>query len=301
MDQKPTLLVVDDTPHNLDIMVNLLSERYRVKVAINGEKALKIAQGEAPPDLILLDIMMPGMDGYEVIGHLKSNEKTRAIPVIFVTAMHEVGDEEKGLGLGAVDYITKPVSPPIVMARVEAHLKLADQRRALEEEVKDRTKELHLKNVRLEEELQARRILEKKTEFQLGVQRCAARMAQLQMKSTGLEEAGKEILKGLGLALDLERSALYHWDDDAWELLGDLPGGEAPKLSDEELNGDVELTQGERLNALDDEGELVIWTKSDFKGEDPDREEAMAYLMNEAKLLIRSAQMRESIASFDLS
>ncbi|MFA6063544.1 MAG: response regulator [Gallionella sp.] len=123
-DTRPTLLLVDDAPENLALMSNLLRNEYRVKVATSGEKALKIAASATPPDLILLDIMMPGMDGYEVCRQLKSNARTKNIPVIFLTAKVEMKDEQRGLELGAVDYITKPVSPPIVMARVKNHLAL---------------------------------------------------------------------------------------------------------------------------------------------------------------------------------
>ncbi|MEB3247827.1 MAG: hybrid sensor histidine kinase/response regulator [Merismopediaceae bacterium] len=122
--ERPTILVVDDTPDNLTFISGLLKEHYRVKVANNGEKALTIARSDNPPSLILLDIMMPGMDGYEVCTHLKTDPKTAKIPVIFLTAKAETADEQKGLSLGAVDYITKPISPPILMARVKTHLQL---------------------------------------------------------------------------------------------------------------------------------------------------------------------------------
>ncbi|MDD5708493.1 MAG: hybrid sensor histidine kinase/response regulator, partial [Kiritimatiellae bacterium] len=121
---KATILVVDDTPDNLALMGSLLKEDYKVKIANSGEKALRIAASDSPPDLILLDIMMPGMDGYEVCRRLKRDPKTVHIPVIFLTARAAVEDEKKGLELGAVDYITKPISPPIVMARVKNHLAL---------------------------------------------------------------------------------------------------------------------------------------------------------------------------------
>jgi len=113
--EKPTILLVDDTPDNLTLMSNLLRSAYKVKIASCGEKALKIASSDQPPDLILLDIMMPGMDGYEVCRQLKREPGTMNIPVIFLTARAEMEDEQKGLELGAVDYITKPISPPIVM------------------------------------------------------------------------------------------------------------------------------------------------------------------------------------------
>lgn len=147
--EKPTVLVVDDTPDNLSLMSGLLKDDYKVKVANNGEKALRIAQSENPPDLILLDIMMPGMDGYEVCKLLKTYPATREIPVIFLTAKVEMEDEKMGLELGAVDYLTKPVSPPIVMARVKNHLALKahadflrDKSEYLEQEVSKRTREI---------------------------------------------------------------------------------------------------------------------------------------------------------------
>jgi signal transduction histidine kinase len=121
---KPTILVVDDTPDNLLLMSSLLKDDYQVRIVNSGEKALRIATSDAPPDLILLDIMMPEMDGYEVCQHLKADPKTIDIPVIFLTAKAALEDETKGLELGAVDYITKPVSPPIVLARVKNHLAL---------------------------------------------------------------------------------------------------------------------------------------------------------------------------------
>jgi putative two-component system response regulator len=123
--------------------MEILRGDYRVLAATGGEQALKIARGDPPPDLILLDVMMPGMSGHEVCERLKSESSTRKIPVIFVTAMNQVEDETKGFALGAVDYITKPVSPPIVKARVKTHLALYDQNRELERMVRERTAELH--------------------------------------------------------------------------------------------------------------------------------------------------------------
>ena len=123
-DKKQTILVVDDMPANIDILVGLLSDKYRVKAARNGRKALEIARSATPPDLILMDVVMPEMDGYEACRRLKSESDTAAIPVIFVTTLADDEDEEKGLRMGAVDYITKPFRSAIVMARVENHLKL---------------------------------------------------------------------------------------------------------------------------------------------------------------------------------
>jgi putative two-component system response regulator len=137
-----TVLIVDDTPENIDLLSEVLAPFYRIKVATNGERALKIASGDTKPDLILLDIMMPGISGYDVCQRLKRNSDTHGIPIIFVTAMSEMEDEKKGLELGAVDYITKPISPSIVLARIRTHLALYDQTRELERLVALRTAEL---------------------------------------------------------------------------------------------------------------------------------------------------------------
>lgn len=120
---KNTILAVDDTPENLDVLKGVLVPKYSVKGAINGPVALKIAEKQQP-DLILLDIMMPGMDGYEVCRRLKKNPLTKNIPVIFITAKTSVEDEKKGFEIGAVDYITKPISPPVLQERVKIHLTL---------------------------------------------------------------------------------------------------------------------------------------------------------------------------------
>jgi putative two-component system response regulator len=147
--ERATVLVVDDTPDNLALMSGLLKDTYRVKVANHGEKGLRIAQGEAPPDLILLDIMMPDLDGYEVCRRLKDHPQSQHIPVIFLTAKSDQEDEQQGLALGAVDYITKPVSPSILLARVATQLKLKassdflrDNNGFLQQEVARRTQDL---------------------------------------------------------------------------------------------------------------------------------------------------------------
>lgn len=147
--EKPIILVVDDTPDNLSLIAGLLKGLYKVKVCNNGFKALDIANADMPPDLILLDIMMPQMDGYEVCRQLKANPKTADIPVIFLTAKTETSDETKGLSLGAVDYLTKPVNPDILLARVRNHLQLKaqadflnDKNAFLEQEVRRRTEEV---------------------------------------------------------------------------------------------------------------------------------------------------------------
>lgn len=122
LEAKAAVLIVDDTPDTLQLISGLLKETYRLKVANSGEKALKLAATAPIPDLILLDVMMPGMDGYEVCQRLKADPLTERIPVIFLTARADVDDEKRGLELGAVDYITKPISPPILLARVRSQL-----------------------------------------------------------------------------------------------------------------------------------------------------------------------------------
>lgn len=141
---KPKVLIVDDTPENIQVLMETLKDEYKIVAAINGQKALQMAPLEPVPDIILLDIMMPGLDGYQVIEKLKADEKTRDIPVIFVTAMTEEEDEQKGLDMGAVDYIAKPFRPGLVKARVRNHLELKRHRDNLEELVQERTKELVL-------------------------------------------------------------------------------------------------------------------------------------------------------------
>ncbi|WP_321404240.1 two-component system response regulator [Maridesulfovibrio sp.] len=138
---RQTVLVVDDSADNIAVFSKILSEKYRVKAAKNGAKALQIAFATVP-DIILLDIMMPGIDGYEICRQLKKDSRTQKIPIIFVTAKDEIEDETKGFELGAVDYIAKPVSPSIVLARVKTHLQLYDNSRELENAVLSRTKEL---------------------------------------------------------------------------------------------------------------------------------------------------------------
>ncbi|MEO5334869.1 MAG: SpoIIE family protein phosphatase [Magnetococcus sp. YQC-5] len=132
MQEKKRVLIVDDERYNINLLINLLRADYEIIVAKSGELALKRVRSETPPDLILLDVMMPEMDGYEVCRQIKADEKTREIPVIFVTAMGGVDDENKGFDLGAVDYITKPISPSIVKARVKTHMALRHAFRQLE-------------------------------------------------------------------------------------------------------------------------------------------------------------------------
>lgn len=142
--KQATILIVDDTPVNLQILANALKAEYLVKIATNGEKAVEIAAAAPHPDLILLDIMMPVTDGYEVCRRLKAEPDTARIPVIFITATAEHQSEAKGLALGAVDYIQKPFVPELVQARIRNHLELKLHRDQLEELVQQRTRELEL-------------------------------------------------------------------------------------------------------------------------------------------------------------
>lgn len=141
MKQAPRILVVDDTPANIKVVGEALNE-YDVIVATNGEQALAFAQKEPLPELILLDIMMPDLDGYEVCRRLKQHAKTRSIPVIFLTALTDAENEAKGFALGAVDYIVKPINPVLVQARVSTHLALKRYQTELESLVAERTEAL---------------------------------------------------------------------------------------------------------------------------------------------------------------
>ncbi|MES9993288.1 MAG: two-component system response regulator [Candidatus Thiodiazotropha sp.] len=146
---KPKILLVDDETLYIDILVDLLKDDYTTVVAKSGAQALKRVLDDPLPDLVLLDILMPGMDGYEVCRRLKEDPRSSGIPVIFLTIKSEVSDEIMGFELGAVDYIAKPMSPPIVRARVKSHLalhraqqQLANQNEVLEQRVKERTEEI---------------------------------------------------------------------------------------------------------------------------------------------------------------
>lgn len=144
--KKQTILVVDDTPENIALLSSILGKEYTIKVALDGKKAIEIASDPkgSPPDLVLLDVMMPDMSGYEVCQQLKGNAATRNVPVIFISALGETIDESKGFDVGGADYITKPVVAAIVRARVKTHLALYYQNRFLEKKIRERTRELAL-------------------------------------------------------------------------------------------------------------------------------------------------------------
>ena len=126
MDRLHRVLIVDDELHEIKVLTKFLHDDYKIMAAKDGESALKIAQGSNPPDLILLDIIMPGLNGYATCEQLKENDTTKNIPVIFVTAISEVMDAARAFELGAVDYVTKPFNPVTVKARVKTHIQLND-------------------------------------------------------------------------------------------------------------------------------------------------------------------------------
>jgi two-component system sensor histidine kinase/response regulator len=204
MTERKTILLVDDTPDNITLLKGLLKDSYKTKIATNGEKALKIALSDTPPDLILLDIMMPGMDGYEVCERLKADENTTDIPVIFLTAKAQMEDEKKGLELGAVDYITKPISPPIVTARVKTHLRLKEAKDVLKQQ-----------NALLKENIQLRGDVERITRHDLKtplnpilaypkLMKGNENLTEKQIKYLNtIESSGRKMLNMINMSLDL--------------------------------------------------------------------------------------------------
>jgi phosphoserine phosphatase RsbU/P len=141
-DQRKTVLLVDDAPANIQVATSILKDIYKIRVATNGAKALALVKDAPPPDLVLLDVMMPEMDGYEVCTRLKADPETRDIPVIFLTGQTEIEDETRGFEVGAVDYIHKPFSPAVVKARVQTHLVLRGIREQLAQQLLTIQKEL---------------------------------------------------------------------------------------------------------------------------------------------------------------
>ena len=189
---KPTILVVDDTPDNLSLISGILRDSYRVKIAGGGEKALEIASSAKPPDLILLDVMMPDMDGYEVCRRLKQNPATSGIPVIFISAENEENDELSGLIIGAVDFIAKPICPSIVLARVKTHLALTAA-----------LKELEKQNAVLAENVRLREDIEKMTRHDLKAPLTAfVNIPEMLIRDTGLNSSQKEMLAVLSKSAD---------------------------------------------------------------------------------------------------
>ena len=141
-DTRPRILIVDDHPPVAKLLTLSLEDEYAIRVAESGQEALQAARLTPPPDLILLDVLMAEMDGFEVCERLKADPETAMIPVIFVTGVDDHINEERGLSMGAVDYISKPVKPPVVRARVRLHLRLKQHQDFLESLVERRTGEL---------------------------------------------------------------------------------------------------------------------------------------------------------------
>ncbi|MFA5937883.1 MAG: HD domain-containing phosphohydrolase [Sinimarinibacterium sp.] len=151
LQDKPVVLIVDDTPQNLEVASRILREHYKALIALDGATALQLAAAERQPELILLDVMMPGMSGYDVCRRLKQNERTRRIPVIFLTALTETSNEEAAFAAGAVDFIPKPFQPATLLARVRTHVLLGVQERHLSALVESRTQELQARTRELEQ------------------------------------------------------------------------------------------------------------------------------------------------------
>jgi DNA-binding response OmpR family regulator len=201
---KKTILVVDDVPEDLAVLSGILRESYHVKAATAGESALSIARGPQPPDLILLDILMPDMDGFEVCRRLKRESATARIPVIFVTSKDDVTDESEGFAAGAVDYVVKPVNPHLVRARVEAHLQL---RRAQEE--LEAQNDILRENARLREEVEAISRHDLKNPLMIVMSIPSIILAEVSLTDGHrkllkmVEEAGRRMLEMINRTIDL--------------------------------------------------------------------------------------------------
>jgi PleD family two-component response regulator len=203
---RKTILIVDDIADNLQLLRSILAASYRIKIATSGEKALLLADCSDPPDLILLDVMMPGMDGYQVCSEIKKRENTKNVPVIFVTALEDATDEEKGFAVGAVDYITKPIVPAIVLARVTTHLALSQALSDLEKQ-----NAVLSENVRLREQVERIMRHDLKTPLTafIGIPALLKRRSDLPadvMESIRmLEKSGVKMLDMINKSMDLYR------------------------------------------------------------------------------------------------
>ncbi len=257
-EQKYTVLVVDDISTNIDVLAGILEDEYIVCAANSGTEALA-AIAENPPDIVLLDIMMPEMDGYEVCQRLKSDISSRTIPVIFVTAMGEVEDEMKGFEVGAVDYITKPVSPPIVKARVRTQLELFNQNRMLDKKVGERTAELNATRLEIIRRL-GRAAEFKDNETGLHVVRMSY-YSKLIALSAGLSNEHAELLFNAAPMHDIGKIGIPDnvlrkpgkLDDDEWDLMqqhtsmgGDIMGDQTSELL--QMARTIAITHHEKWN-----------------------------------------------------
>jgi putative two-component system response regulator len=258
-DVKQSILIVDDEPMNIDVLSGVLRSEYKVRAALNGKRALAIAMANPMPDMIMLDIMMPDIDGYEVCRQIKANPVTKNIPVIFVTAKNQDEDEKKGLELGAVDYITKPINPALVLARVHTHLALYDQNRELERMVRERTDELH--HTRLEIILRLGRAAEyKDNETGMHVMRMS-HYSQVLALAAGLNEEDAELLLDASPMHDIGKIGIPDnilrkpgkLDENEWDTMqqhpeigGEIIGTHKSKLLD--MARDIALTHHEKFN-----------------------------------------------------
>ncbi len=222
MEDKHRILIVDDSPANIKVLKNLLIETYHISIATSGADALEVVEQQIP-DLILLDVMMPEMDGYEVCRQLKNNENTAKIPIIFVTARSEEGDEQLGLSLGAVDYISKPFSLPITETRIKNHLELKAARDNLQGLVEKKTKELCLANKKLSKqikELQGR-----------------DQLVSLQTSGASLDEAGAEICRIIIDVIEAKQVILFSLDTISTELIPQI-------LYDPTISNSIQFKEG---------------------------------------------------------
>jgi len=215
------ILIVDDAPENIDVLGAILAEYKRI-VALDGEHALQKALSDNPPDLILLDIMMPHLDGYEVCRRLKAVEKTRDIPIIFITGKGAVEDETAGFEAGAVDYITKPISAPIVKARVKTHLELKQAREDLKRQNQELREAAHLRE---DMEQIARHDLKNPLNAIIGFPQLILETETVSERAAKylhiIEESGYRILKMINLSVDLFKMerGLYHFEPNPVNLL----------------------------------------------------------------------------------
>ena len=294
----PKVLIVDDTKTNIAILVEALREEYKLGVATSGVKALEYVAVNHP-DLILLDIMMPEMDGYETCARLKAEEETRGIPVIFITALNEIEDKTKGFELGAVDYITKPFEVVEVQARVKTHLKIEQYR----EELEERNRELERVQARLQHQVKE---LEGRD-----------RLVHAQMSVATSGQAVEGILKAVTQVLECDQAAVYQplEGEDLLAVTGLLGGKELP--------GTVAADNGESLVSrafvqeeplCGEAGEVavpllyrkkplgVLWLRgTDWGAVGPeDGLQTLWRLAGEASLVLHAARLAEELASGDL-
>ncbi|MEH6452668.1 MAG: HD domain-containing phosphohydrolase [Psychromonas sp.] len=246
--EKPIILIVDDTPENIEILADILKDDYKIRIATSGPLALKIAQMMPLPDLILLDIMMPDMDGYEVCDKLRAHPNTAHIPVIFVTAKTSMKDEIYGLKKGAVDYISKPITPEVAQQRVATHIALGNQKRELYLQVKKKTEEINRTKLAVIERL-GRAAEFKDNETGMHVIRMA-NYSYLLAKACGMSEEDSETLREAAPMHDVGKIGIPDsvllkagkLDDDEWiimknhvdigvEILGDCEGSKLLEMA----------------------------------------------------------------------